>query len=178
MTFSQNWGYKLLQCLLWPFPSSRTSTWQSICGVLVSSAFYPAPDVLSLESIDPSSDVASYLAIDVYSARKKWVKVKQRCHVVSERQSHVVLLFGREVSSDSLFGYLPTVQVFPGCEQACYIARPAHQVWSLCVEDFLKRHITCENRAAAEQGAQHHGQSCANLWEASIESQKHYHQTA
>lgn len=68
--------------------------------------------MLSLESIDPSSDVDSYLSIDVCSVRKKWKKVKQRCRVASERQSGVVLLFGGEVSSGSLFGYicnLPTV---------------------------------------------------------------------
>lgn len=164
MTSSQNWTYKLLQGWLWALPSSRISTWHSRCAG--EQCFYAIPDVLSLERIDPSSDVGSCLAVGVCSVRKKLRKVKQRCHVVSESQSHVVLLFGRDVSSGSLFGYehnLPTVKVFLGCEQARYVAWPAQYVRSQCVEDFLMRHNMYENRGALEQGAQHHGQSCADL---------------
>lgn len=112
MTSSQNWTYKLLQGWLWPLLSSRISTWHSRSAG--EQCFCAIPDVLSLERIDPSSDVSSCLAVGVCSVRKKLRKVKQRCHVVSESQSHVVLLFGRDVSSGSLFGYehnLPTVSL-------------------------------------------------------------------
>lgn len=67
--------------------------------MLVSSALGAIPVVPSLESTDPSSDVEGFLAIDVFSVKKKRRKVKQRHHVASESQSHVILLFGGKVIS-------------------------------------------------------------------------------
>lgn len=125
MTFSQNWGYILLQGWLWPFLSSGLSTWQSIHDVLVSSVFYAIADVLSLENIGLRLDVGSCLAIDVCFIRNKWRQVKQKCHATSECQSCVVLLFGRKVISGSQYGSvcsLPAVKLFHGCEQASYVA--------------------------------------------------------
>lgn len=52
------------------FPELQDTYLAHIHHVLVSSAFYAISDVLSLESIDPRSDVGSCLAIDVCSLER------------------------------------------------------------------------------------------------------------
>lgn len=139
-------------------------------NVLVSSALDAISAVLSLESTDPSSDVEGFLAIDVFSVRKKWRKMKERHHVPSESQSHVILLFEGKVSSVLSLALFGPAKAFHGCKQTPYITWPAQSLRPQQAEDVLMRHIRCENRGAPEQGAKCRGESWAALWEAALGS--------